>query len=203
MSKSNASPCCRVAGDFGNRQKSADHRPAPCHGGRSRHRCGLFGRERPWLCHRARRSRSSANEVTMKTTSESLSPSETSNGRAAGGNCVVVRRGGEQPEADPQTQTKVKPIRPVTRASLLDNGEACGESHERPTRHSSLEGRGRIVGGGWAEYAGKFSWWTVESCAGRNPRERGSTAVRAAIVARKRSNVRGAKGGRKVERPRP
>ncbi len=36
----------------------------------------------------------------MKSTSESLSHPETSNGRAAEGSCVVARRGGEQPEAD-------------------------------------------------------------------------------------------------------
>jgi hypothetical protein len=43
----------------------------------------------------------------MKSTSESLSHPETSNGKAAGGNCVVARRGGEQPEADLRSQTKV------------------------------------------------------------------------------------------------
>ncbi len=47
----------------------------------------------------------------MKSTSESLSHPETSYGKAAGGNCVVVRRGGEQPEADLRSQTKVNPIR--------------------------------------------------------------------------------------------
>ena len=40
----------------------------------------------------------------MKSTSESLSRPETSNGIAAEGNCVVVRRGGEQPEADLRSQ---------------------------------------------------------------------------------------------------
>ena len=118
----------------------------------------------------------------MKTTSESLSPPETSNGRAAGGNCVVARRGGEQPEAEAQTRTKVKPIRLVTVASLRINGEACGRHNDRPTRDSSLEGRGRTVGGAWA----KLSWWTVETCLGRKPRERGRAGVRAAIVVTKR-----------------
>jgi hypothetical protein len=42
----------------------------------------------------------------MKSTSESLSHPETSNGRAAECNCVVVRRGGEQPEADLRGKTK-------------------------------------------------------------------------------------------------
>jgi hypothetical protein len=144
-----------------------------------------------------------ANEVTMRTTSESLSPSETRNGREAEGNCVAAKRGGEQPEAKPQTQTKVKPIRPATMASLRGKGEACGKSRDRTDRHISSEVRKRIVEGGWAGYAGKWSWWTVEICAGRNPSRRVRAEVRAAIVARKRGNSRGAKGGRKVERPRP
>jgi hypothetical protein len=47
----------------------------------------------------------------MKSTSESLSHPETSCGKAADGNCVVVRRGGVPPEADLRSQTKVNPIR--------------------------------------------------------------------------------------------
>lgn len=155
------------------------------------------------LVRRVQRPRPSANEVTMITTSESLSPSETSNGRAAEGNCVAVRRGGEQPEVDPQTQTKVKLIRPATLASLLGKGEACGASHDRSDREASLKVRIAGVEGGWAGYAGKLSWWTVETCAGRRRLRRFRAGVRAAIVAGKRGNARGAKGGRKVERPRP
>jgi hypothetical protein len=139
----------------------------------------------------------SANEVTMRTTSESLSPSEASHGRVAEGNCVAVRRGGEQPEAKPQTRTQVKPIRPSTMASLLANGEACGASRDHSDRHNSSQVRERIVAGGWAGYAGKLSWWTVEICTGRNLQERVRAEVRAAIVAWKRGNARGAKGGRK------
>jgi hypothetical protein len=156
--------------------------------------------EAVWL---AQRAKIRASEVTMKTTSESLSPSETSNRRAAGGNCVVVRRGGEQPEAEPQTQTKVKPIRPVTVASLRICGEACRRLCNRPARHPSSKGRGRTVGGVWAGYVGKFSWWTAETCRCRNPREREPVGVRAAIVVKRRGNARGAKGRRKEERPRP
>jgi len=58
----------------------------------------------------------------MKSTSESLSHPETSYGKAAEGNCVVVRRGGEQPVADLRSQTEVNPIRFTTAASLLGNG---------------------------------------------------------------------------------
>jgi len=137
----------------------------------------------------------------MRTTSESLSPSETSYGRAAEGNCVAARRGGEQPEADPQTQTLVKPIRPDTMASLLDKGEACGASHDRHDQASSSKVRVGGVAGGWAGYAGKLSWWTVETCAGRTPLRRCRAGVRAAIVAVKRGNARGAKGGRERHLP--
>ena len=139
----------------------------------------------------------------MKSTSESLSHPETSNGRAAEGNCVVVIRGGEQPEADLRSQTKVNPIRPSTAASLLGNGEACRMSGNRFLPHPSFTGEKRAVVGGWGENAGKVSCGSIESCPGRNPRERNRAAVRVAIVVTKRGNARGAKGGRKVERPRP
>jgi len=139
----------------------------------------------------------------MKSTSESLSHPETSYGIAAGGNCVVVRRGGEQPEADLRSQTKVNPIRPSTVASLLGKGEACCMSGNRFLPHPSSTGEKRTVGGGWGENAGKVSCGSIEICTGRNPRKRGRTEVRAAIVVLKRGNARGAKGGRKVERQRP
>jgi hypothetical protein len=42
----------------------------------------------------------------------------------AGGNCVVARRGGEQPEAKDSSVTQVNSIRPVALASLRVNGEA-------------------------------------------------------------------------------
>jgi hypothetical protein len=133
----------------------------------------------------------------MKSTSESLSRPETSNGRAAGGNCVVVRRGGEQPEADLWSQTKVNPIRFATAASLLASGEASGQSHIRFLSHFSYKGEKRAVVDGWGENAGKVSYGSVETCAGRNPFRRDCAGVRAAIVAKKRGNSRGAKGGRK------
>jgi len=135
----------------------------------------------------------------MKSTSESLSHPETSNGRGARGNCVVVRRGGEQPEADQRSQTKVNPIRFSTAASLRASGEASGKSHIRFLTRSSYRGEKRAVGDGW----GKVSYVSVENCLDRNPRKRGRTEVRAAIVVKKRGNARGAKGGRKVERQKP
>ena len=64
-------------------------------------------------------------------------------------------------------------------------------------------GEKRVVGDGWGENAGKVSCGSVEGCPGRNPRKRSRAEVRAAIVAMKRGNACGAKGGRKVERQRP
>lgn len=139
----------------------------------------------------------------MKSTSESLSHPETSNGKAAGGNCVVARRGGEQPEADLRSQMKVNPIRFTTTASLLANGEACRMSGDRPGQHPSLNARGWVVVDGWGENAGKVSCGRVEICPGRNPRERSRAEVRAVIVVMKRGNSRGARDGRKVERQEP
>ena len=55
----------------------------------------------------ARRDGPWCERTYMKSTSESLSHPETSYGRAAEGNCVVMRRGGEQPEADLRSQTRV------------------------------------------------------------------------------------------------
>jgi len=52
-------------------------------------------------------NRSQCERTYLKSTSESLSHPETSYGKAAGGNCVVARRGGEQPEADLRSQTQV------------------------------------------------------------------------------------------------
>ena len=138
----------------------------------------------------------------MKSTSESLSHPETSYGRAAGGNCVIARWGGEQPEADLRSQTKVNPIRFTTTASLRATGEACRMSGDRFLPHPSFTGEKRVVVDGWGENAEKVSCGSVESCPGRNPRERGRAAVRAVIVVMKRGNSRGAKGGRKWRRGR-
>ena len=147
--------------------------------------------------------RPSCERTYMKSTSESLSHPETSNGKAAGGNCVVVRRGGEQPEADLRSQIKVNPIRFTATVSLRATGEACRMSGNRFLPHPSSTGEKRAAVDGWDENAGKVSWGNVESCPGRNPRERSRAEVRAAIRAVKRGNARGAKGGRKVERQKP
>ena len=133
----------------------------------------------------------------MKSTGESPSHPETSYGRAAGGNCVVERRGGEQPEADLRSQIQVNPIRFTTTVSLRPTGEACRTSGNRFLPHPSFTGEKRVVVDGWGENAGTVSCGSVESCPGRNPCERGRAAVRVVIVAKKRGNSRGAKGDRK------
>jgi hypothetical protein len=155
----------------------------------------------------------------MKSTSESLSHPETSYGRAAEGNCVVARRGGEQPEADLRSQIQVNPIRFTPAASLPGNGEACRMSGNRFPSHPSSTREKRAVADGWGENAGKVSCGSVESCPGRNPRKRDRTEVRAAIrvqasrgktnagktgtTERSRVTTGGTKGGREVERSRP
>ena len=64
----------------------------------------------------------------------------------AEGNCVVERRGGEQPEAKDQSinKTMMNSIRPDALASLHQNGEAKNGNRpgkrERPFRDLSLEG---------------------------------------------------------------
>ena len=140
---------------------------------------------------------------TMKSTSESLSPSKTRNGRAAEGNCVAVKRGGEQPEAEPWSQTQVNSIRLTTVASLPEKGEACRMSGNRPRQHPSSETKERTVVGAWSGNVGKVSWGNVETCADRTRGNSRRAGVRAFIVVMKRGNARGAKEGRKVKRRNP
>ena len=163
------------------------------------------GRNFSASCPKARQARgqSQCEHTCMNSRGESPTPPGTSNGRAANGNCVVMRRGGEQPKAEPWSQTKVNSIRPTASASLLGKGEACRVSGETPRTRTSFEKRGGDAEGGWSENVAKGTCGRVESCPGRNPYQRGRAAVRAAIGAMKRGNARGAKGGREVERPRP
>jgi len=102
----------------------------------------------------------SCERTYMKSTSESLRHPETRNGRAAGGNVVVARRGGEQPEADLRSQTRVNPIRFTTVASLRAIGEACRMSGNRFLPHPSHTGEKRTVVDGWGENAGEGIMWT-------------------------------------------
>jgi hypothetical protein len=93
--------------------------------------------------------------------------------------------------------------------SVCNSGEPANEWRSRGQSHihflsqTSYKGEKWAVGDGWGGNAGKVSYGSIENCPGRKPRKRGRTEVRAAIVAKKRGNFRGAKGGRKVERQRP
>ena len=134
----------------------------------------------------------------MNSTGESPGPPKSSSGRAAEGNCVAVRRGGEQPEADLQSQTQVNSIRPTVVASLLANGEAYARRDNRTRLHRSNKGGVRATEGGWSENAGKGSYVSGESCRAQDCEEADPAAVRAAIGAKKPGNAGGAKGGRKA-----
>ena len=139
----------------------------------------------------------------MKSESESLDPSEACDARAAEGNCVDVRRGGEQPDAETQSATAVStvvnPFRPAIPTSLLVKGEVCGGfGAVRLLRsHPTLKGEGRGVEGGWGWNESKASWLRIESCAGGRRRPlRSSQSVHSSVEA---GNDRGAKGRRKVK----
>ena len=105
--------------------------------------------------------------------------------RVAEGNCVAARRGGEQPEANLPSQTRlprrVNPIRPEHVASLRGSGEAWSSDLTSGTsKHVEVPG---YVSGGWGEKAGKARQLSTE-IPPRAVRERGE--VRAPIVALRR-----------------
>ena len=128
----------------------------------------------------------------------------------AGGNCVVERRGGEQPEANYQSiNTKMlNSIQLYSSASLWMQGEA---QNRTPTRQgqghfgnpscgdpvSATTGVNGVAGDRMVE-----SWCDVNEGSrsgvrsGFKPRPEGD---RVSVGAKKRGNARGAKGDRKVE----
>jgi hypothetical protein len=128
----------------------------------------------------------------------------------AGGNCVVERRGGEQPEANYQSiNTKMlNSIQLYSSASQWIHGEArnrmptrqgqgnfgnpsCGDTVNATTGVDGVAGD-RMVGS-WCD-VNEGSRSGVRS--GHKPRPEGD---RVFVRAKKRGNVRGAKGDRKVE----
>ena len=146
------------------------------------------------------------------------SPSDSSTGLSvAEDNCVVERRGGEQSEANDQSinKTMLNSIRPDALASSHENGEA--KNGIRPGKGarkirdllpgetvSSRVGMHGVLGDrmvrSWGDMnqgsrAGKErrSWLPV------GPEEPCPEGDRTSVVAQKRGNARGAKGGRKVE----
>ena len=116
---------------------------------------------------------------------------------AAEGNCVAARRGGEQPEAEGWSRTKVNSIRHVSRASLLGKGEACRASGEPDTVQELSQLKSGRLGCGWSGNDWKGAWDKWRDRHGWLIR----VGVRGSIVAMKPSNAGGAKGPRKVNAP--
>lgn len=115
--------------------------------------------------------------------------------RTVEGNCVAAMRGGEQPETENWSQTKVNSIRRVQRASLLAKGEAYRENGESvAVLGLPILQTGRCARG-WSGNDWKGSWDKWRLRLGRLKR----VEVRALIVAEKPGNAGGAKGRRKVE----
>lgn len=139
----------------------------------------------------------------MNPASESLRPRRSAFRLAAEGNCVAVRRGGEQPEADSQSTTEVSTlvnsIRPAIPASLLGKGEACDGhlSVRLPHPHPASMEEGRGVEGDWRWNEKKGTLLTTETRRRRMAecQAGGSQSVHSSLEA---ANPRGAKGRRKV-----
>jgi hypothetical protein len=119
------------------------------------------------------------------------------NGRAVKGNCVVARRGGEQPETEGWSRTKVNSIRYLQRASLLAKGEACRVSGESVTVQGLPILETDRGGYGWSGNDQKGTWAKWRERPGS--RREGPVAGRAFIVAMKPGNSGGAKGRRKMK----
>src|SRR5712672_366865 len=135
----------------------------------------------------------------------------------AEGNCVVERRGGEQPEANHQSVNNkmLNSIRPTALTSLLAKGEVqhrmpspSARRLRRPLLQRDSErrtnGMQRVIGEGMV---GRCREVNQGSRAGNSdgvhgrqrPEEPCPEGDRASIGATKRGNARGAKGGRDVE----
>ncbi|MCC5836094.1 MAG: hypothetical protein JJU20_15305 [Opitutales bacterium] len=107
--------------------------------------------------------------------SESLGPPEPGYGRAAEGNCVVARRGGEQLEADLRSQTSVNPIRLGQGTSLLGIGEVWSESTESRARDLPESVQCDPCLSGWGENAGKDWYLNGETCVDRTASQLAAT----------------------------
>ena len=116
---------------------------------------------------------------------------------AVEGNCVAARRGGEQPETEGWSRTKVNSIRHVRRASLLGKGEASRVSGEAVTALTLSKLETVRLGCGWSGNDRKGTWDKWRERPGS--RSEGPGAGRAFIVATKPGNAGGAKGRRKMK----
>jgi len=142
-------------------------------------------------------NRRSCVHETMNSECESHLPRADRERGAVGGNCVAARRGGEQPETEGRSRTKVNSIRHVRRASVRAKREACRASGKPVTALAlSTLATGRL-GCGWSENDPKRAWDKWRSRRGELSR----AGVRGSIVAMKPVNAGGAKGPRKVNAP--
>jgi hypothetical protein len=122
----------------------------------------------------------------------------------AEGNCVVERRGGRQPEANNQSIIKkmMNSIRPDALASMRRKWRS---PRRKPTREGMRQLRGLTCGETVSAGTGVHMNQGSRSGEGaafmvcRRPEEPRPEGDRASVVALKRGNARGAKGGRKVE----
>ena len=131
---------------------------------------------------------------TMNSVCESHNPRAGRERGAVEGNCVAARRGGEQPETEGWSRTKVNSIRHVRRASLLEKGEACRGRGERVTVQGLPKPDTCRLGCGWSGNDRKGTWDKWRYRRGWLSRD----GVRGFIVAMKPVNAGGAKGPRKV-----
>jgi hypothetical protein len=133
----------------------------------------------------------------------------------AEGNCVVERRGGEQPEANCQSviNTMMNSIRPHALASLLGKGEAW---NRMPTREgqgdfgglrrgetvSAAAGVHGVVGdrmaGSWSDVNQGSRSGARNGVHGQVPEEPSPEGDRVLVVAKKSRNGDGAKGDREM-----
>ena len=139
-------------------------------------------------------SRRSCVHETMNSECASHLPRADRERGAVEGNCVAARRGGEQPETEGRSRTKVNSIRQDRRASVRPKREACRASGKPVTALTlSTLATGRL-GCGWSENDPKRAWDKWRSRRGELSR----AGVRGFIVAMKPVNAGGAKGPRKV-----
>jgi hypothetical protein len=101
-----------------------------------------------------------------KPVSENLNAAEPDTGGEAKGNCVAVRRGGKQPAAKEQSQTKVNSIRYLRVASLRVNGEVCAKREPSPW-HRPVNAELSALRYGWSGNVLKDVYESGESCADR------------------------------------
>ena len=105
--------------------------------------------------------------MTVNAISENLSSIKPVAGGEAEGNCVVVRRGGKQPNAKEQSQIQVNSIQLMPSASLLAIGEACVERNLECCHRLEI-GVLRGCMCGWSGNVAKDVYVNGESCMDRH-----------------------------------